>query len=266
MITRLENVTIVKSPFCFVDRVTYGDGGCPSCAGGQLAALTDPKGNTWTFDYDQYGRLAGAANPLGQKKAYGYDKLSRVTEVKDPAGNVTAYAYDALHRLTRRELRSPSGERAVTDYSYDAVGNLLKIASGDGAVAYTYDALDRPVETKQTFAGKTYAVAYAYDAVGNRTAMKTPWGDFSYTYDALNRLTGLVNPQGITVGFKYDAAGRRVKKTIFKTAPSLLAETDYAYDAAGQLLSIVNKAGGRVAAFNNYEYDLAGNRVRISPA
>jgi len=208
-------------------------------------------------------RLAGAANPLGQKKAYGYDKLSRVTEVKDPAGNITAYAYDALNRLTRREVRPTSGEGAVTDYSYDAVGNLLKIASGDSAVAYTYDALDRPVETKQTFAGKTYAIAYAYDAVGNRTAMKTPWGDFSYTYDALNRLTGLVNPQGITVAFKYDAAGRRVKKTIFKTAPSLLAETDYAYDAAGQLLSIVNKAGGRVAAFNNYEYDLAGNRVRI---
>jgi YD repeat-containing protein len=114
-------------------------------------------------------------------------------------------------------VRSSSGGRSVTDYSYDAVGNLLKAANGEGAV--------------------------------------------SYTYDALNRLTGLVNPQGVTLNFKYDAAGRRVKKSVFKSAPVLLAETDYAYDAAGQLLGITNKAGGKVVAFNNYEYDLAGNRV-----
>lgn len=255
------NVTAAANPAGFVTKFAYGLGGCPSCAGGQLLALTDPKGNTWTFDYDRYGRLAGAANPLGQKKSYAYDRMSRVTEAADPAGNVTGYTYDALNRLTRKEVRSPSGERAVTDYSYDAVGNLLKAANGEGAVSYTYDALDRPVEATQSFGGKAYTIGYAYDAVGNRTAMKTLWGDFSYTYDALNHLTGILNPQGITVNFKYDAAGRRVKKAVFKNAPSLLAETDYSYDAAGQLLSITNKAGGKVVAFNNYEYDLAGNRV-----
>ncbi|MCM2268198.1 MAG: hypothetical protein NDI60_10550 [Elusimicrobiales bacterium] len=255
------NVTAAANPAGFVTKFAYGLGGCPSCAGEQLSALTDPKGNTWTFDYDRYGRLAGAANPLGQKKAYTYDRMSRVTEVADPAGNVTAYAYDALNRLTRREVLSPSGGRAVTDYSYDAVGNLLRAANGEGAVSYTYDALDRPVEAVQSFGGKAYTIGYAYDAVGNRTAMKTPWGGFAYTYDALNRLTGLVNPQGVTVNFKYDAAGRRIKKSVFKSAPALLAETDYAYDAAGQLLGITNKAGGKVVAFNNYEYDLAGNRV-----
>jgi len=255
------NVTAAANPAGFVTKFAYGLGGCPSCAGGQLSALTDPKGNTWSFDYDQYGRLAGAANPLGQKKSYAYDRMSRVTEVADPAGNVTAYTYDALNRLTRKQVRSPSGGRSVTDYSYDAVGNLLKAANGEGAVSYTYDALDRPVEAVQYFGGKVYTIGYAYDAVGNRTAMKTPWGGFTYTYDALNRLTGLVNPQGVTVNFKYDAAGRRVKKSVFKAAPALLAETDYAYDAAGQLLAITNKAGGKVVAFNNYEYDLAGNRV-----
>ncbi len=45
------------------------------------------------------------------------------------------------------------------------------------------------------------------------------------------------------------------------TAP--LAETSYSYDAAGQLLSITNKAGGKVVAFNNYTYDELGNRVKI---
>jgi len=27
-------------------KFAYGNGACPACAGGQLSALTDPKGNT----------------------------------------------------------------------------------------------------------------------------------------------------------------------------------------------------------------------------
>ena len=94
--------------------------------------------------------------------------------------------------------------------------------------------------------------------------VKDPAGNITqYTYDALNRLTGIVNPQGITVAFGYDAAGRRTSKKIFKAAPALLAEAEYNYDAAGQLTEIVNKAGNKVVAFNKYQYDANGNRTRI---
>ena len=242
-------------------RFAYGDGACPSCGGSQLSALTDPKGNSWRFAYDKYGRLTNTTNPLGQAKAYDYDKMSRVTEVKDPAGNVTAYTYDALNRLAKKDIQTPSGARSMTDYTYDAVGNLLNIANGGSAVAYTYDALNRPVATTQSFGGKAYTINYTYDAVGNRTGMATPRGKYNYTYDALNRLASIINPQNITVAFTYDAAGRRTSKKIFKTTPELLAEAVYTYDAAGELLSITNKAGGKVVAFARYEYDDAGNRV-----
>ena len=256
------NVTSVTNPQNFVTRFSYGSGACPSCGGSQLSALTDPKGNTWTFGYDQYGRLTNTANPLGQQKVYAYDKMSRVTEVKDPAGNITAYTYDGLNRLTKKDIQTPAGVHAVTDYTYDAVGNLLSASNGESTVSFVYDALNRAVETTQAFAGNSYSISYAYDAVGNRTSMTTPWGKYSYTYDALNRVTGIVNPQGINVSFGYDAIGRRTSKKMFKTTPELLAETAYTYDAAGQLLSIVNKAGGKVVAFANYEYDAAGNRVK----
>ena len=239
-----------------------GNGACPSCGGSQLSALTDPKGNTWSFNYDQYARLTETANPLGQKKTYQYDKMSRVTEVKDPAGNITTFTYDALNRLTKKDIHTPAGEQSITDYTYDAVGNLLSASNASSSVSFVYDALNRVVETAQAFGGKSYTVGYAYDAAGNRIAMATPWGRYSYTYDALNRVTGIVNPQGITIAFGYDAVGRRTKKTVFKNAPELLAETAYTYDAAGQLLSIVNKAGGKVVDFTNYEYDAAGNRVK----
>ena len=260
---RSGNVTSLTNPQGFITKFAYGSGTCPSCGGAQLSSLTDPKGNSWTFNYDQYARLTETANPLGQKKAYQYDKMSRVTEVKDPGGNVRTYTYDALNRLTRKEILTTSAERSVTTYVYDKVGNLLNAANTDGMVSFAYDALNRPVKTDQLIAGRSYVITYAYDAVGNRTGMATPWGKYSYTYDALNRQTGIVNPQGITVSFSYDAVSRRKKKTILKSAPEILAETAYSYDAAGQLLNITNKAGGKTVAFNNYGYDDAGNRTRI---
>ncbi len=207
-------------------------------------------------------RIVNTANPLGQAKAYNYDKMSRVTEIKDPAGNITSYTYDALNRLTKKDIQTTAGIHSITDYTYDAVGNLLNIANGESSVSYTYDQLNRPITTSQAFAGKTYPITYSYDAVGNRVSMTTPWGKYSYTYDALNRLTSILNPQGITAAFTYDAVGRRTSKKIFKATPELLAEADYTYDAAGELLSITNKADNKVVAFANYEYDAAGNRIK----
>ncbi|MGD9642100.1 MAG: RHS repeat domain-containing protein [Elusimicrobiales bacterium] len=228
--------------------------GLPAFASASLPVLTARP--------EVYCRLTDTANPLGQKKAYQYDKMSRVTEVRGPAENLTTYAYDAMGRLTKKDIESPSGGHAVTTYVYDKTGNLLNAANGNGMVSFTYDALNRPVKTEQLFAGRSYAIAYAYDAVGNRASMATPWGKYNYTYDALNRQTGIVTPQGITVTFSYDAVGRRTKKSIFKNSPEVLAETTYSYDAAGQLLSIVSKAGGKVVAFAKYEYDVAGNRIK----
>ncbi len=257
------NVTEVRNPANFVTKFAYGNGACPSCGGSQLSALTDPKGNTWTFGYDKYGRLTNTANPLGQQKNYEYDKMSRVTEVKDPAGNVTTHTYDALNRLTKRYIQAASGARSVTDYTYDAVGNPLNISNGESAVSYTYDALNRVTGTGQTFAGKTYTINYVYDAVGNRTLMSTPWGKYTYAYDILNRLGSITNPQGILITFTYDAAGRRTGKSILSSSAQPLTSTTYSYDAAGQLLSINNKAGSKTVAFANYEYDASGNRVKM---
>jgi len=150
------NVTSVTNPQNFVTKFSYGNGACPSCGGGQLSALTDPKGNTWAFNYDQYARLTETGNPLGQKKSYQYDKISRVTEVKDPAGNITAFTYDALNRLTKKDIQPPAGEPSITDYTYDAVGNLLSASNASSSVSFVYDALNRVVETSQAFGGKSY--------------------------------------------------------------------------------------------------------------
>jgi hypothetical protein len=59
------NVTEVRNPANFVTKFAYGNGACPSCGGSQFSALTDPKGNTWTFNYDQYGSCQFSGCKLG---------------------------------------------------------------------------------------------------------------------------------------------------------------------------------------------------------
>ncbi|MBI4655637.1 MAG: RHS repeat protein [Elusimicrobia bacterium] len=49
------NVIETTNAMNFKTKFSYGSGACPSCAGSQITALTDPKGNTWKFNHDKYG-------------------------------------------------------------------------------------------------------------------------------------------------------------------------------------------------------------------
>ena len=158
--------------------------------------------------------LSGTVAPLRDANLHQYDRMSRAREVKDPAGNISGYTYDALGRLIKKEVRTPAGDRSITEHAYDPVGNMLSASDGGSRVEFAYDALNRPVKTAQTFGGGTYAITYAYDAVGNRTGMTTPWGEYNYTYDALNRLTSIVDPQGINITFAYDGTVGNISAVI----------------------------------------------------
>ena len=70
------------------------------------------------------------------------------------------------------------------------------------------------------------------------------------------RLDTLIDPEGESTRLQYDAAGRRQRADYGNRTSA-----SYAYDAAGQVLSIVyaNSAGEVLSAFG-YEYDAAGNR------
>ena len=254
----LQNAVSVTDGAGLATRFAYGDGaGGP---GTRLLSLTDPLGHAYSFAYDAYGRLARTANPLSQEKTYDYDKASRLTSARDAAGRSVTYEYDKLGRLTARR----SGG-SVYSYTYDAAGNMLAASDGASEVAFAYDALNRVAVTTQTVAGRPYAITYTYDASGNRTGMGTPWGAYSYTYDALNRVTDIVNPQGTRINFKYDAAGRRQAKSIYRAGAAVpLNATAYAYDAAGQVTGIVSRAGGVEVAFASYTYNAGGNRVLMT--
>lgn len=79
----------------------------------------------------------------------------------------------------------------------------------------------------------------------------------TYSYDAASRLTE-VSQAGRTAHLTYDPAGRRTSLTL----PNGLV-TEYGYDVASQLTSLVYRTPVAVLGELTYQYDPAGHRIRI---
>ncbi len=186
----------------------------------------------------------------------------------------TAYGYDAASRRTSRT----DAKSQTTSYSYDVVDRLTLV--------------DYPVGTAD--------VTFTYDALGNRATMVDGSGTTTYTRDALYRPTSIQDGGGSTVGYGYDAAGRRTSVTYpggtevvtygYDNANRLTSVTDWlskvtsytydnanrltsttlgnglisdrAYDNADRLLTLVNRNGGITISSYTYTLDAVGNRTQ----
>ena len=101
---------------------------------------------------------------------------------------------DGLGRLVRVDepdsndnLGLPGSPTQKTDYSYDALGNLIRVSQGSQTRSFDYDSLSRLIEATNPESG---TVEYTYDDNGNLTERTDARGvEATYSYDALNRLT-----------------------------------------------------------------------------
>lgn len=136
-------------------------------------------------------------------------------------------------------------------YSYDAVGNIIKLKQEKHETSYQYDALDQLTQAKPDTTAQQ-AEAYSYDSIGNRIGSAgqasawqynqlnqlSQWGEggnqttLSYTtdghlaseashngqrhyhYNAAGRLDSISNDNNEIVHYQYDPFGRRISKTV----------------------------------------------------
>lgn len=180
--------------------------------------------------------MPGAEPTLIVRRDYTYGPHARLRTSVDSRRGATTYGHDALGQLT--EVRRPDGGES---YAYDASGALVQSrAEGDPWVVRMGNLLVRTEQDR-----------YEYDVRRRRRARETlRVGRTEYVWDCNDRLREAKLPSGVRVLFKYDAYGRRVRKTILTpsddpTQPPKVRTVRYLWDFAELAMEIDSERGER---------------------
>jgi RHS repeat-associated protein len=266
----------------------------------RLVNRTDGAGRSTSWTYDGLDRITSATFGDDSKITYTYDKDGFRTGRTDGTSPATT-TYDELGRVT--EETRENGKKVT--YAYNRAGNLTALTDDSGTTGYAYDASHRLSSITEPDGAKT---AFGYDAEGRRTSTVFPNGttetrtytasglvtlivakdanaavllkrDYTYTQPVTNRKTGLVqrviDEDGRTTEYGYDALDRLVKATTKAASGATLDEWSYTYDGAGNRLTATHNGTTTSSTYNaanqltqaggtTFAYDAAGGETSNS--
>ncbi len=225
-----------KTYQCQPDNTTSNPTTCSPSASYQSWAYS---GNAVTF-----------TDEVGNQWKRWTDGLGRLTEVMEPNGSSTApsmetdYSYDALNNLLSVNQKGLSGNTPrARSFTYDSLSRLLTATNPEsGQSSYTYDADDNVVQKtvpapNSTTVGATVTLGYSYDNL-NRLCYKF------YTSPVANCPSSV--PSSAVAAFFYDSstlsgaantAGRLTSEETLNGGTAISERYTYAYDALGRLRS-----------------------------
>jgi len=216
---------------------------------GRLVSASDPRGNTVSYAYNTNGTVQSLTNANGEVTYFDYTGTN-LTQIRTVAANGATltrvhYAYDASNRLSSVTVDLSPEDNSVADsvkyvttYTYDGASKrIASVTQTDGtSLQFTYVQV-----------GADYKVASVKDGAGNIT---------NYSYDTANRRTSVVDPQGRVSVYSYDTSGQLLQIK-GPTANGVSQTTDFAYNANGDVIRIVDGEGHAV----DMQYDASGNQV-----
>ncbi len=148
-----------------------------------------------------------------------YNAAGTVLSMEDPNGHLTSYQYTNVAYDTQ-ESSSTNNLSQVTNYTYDADGQLTTVAPPNGKTVHeVYDSDGRMCVRSSaaqssctaTYPGTGTTSQYTYDAASELSQMKdqstsgtTATSTYAYTN---SKLTSMVDDNGNTVGYSYGPAG-----------------------------------------------------------
>ena len=255
---------------------------------GRLLTVTDFKGLTNIYEYDNNDNLTQEKNAMNFATGYGYDMNDNLLSITNAKGGITALAYDTATDWLLKEsfqgnsriytynadgsvktVIDPNGNlfnyfydlagRVTSDgyatYTYNSNGNLQTITRGGKAIQFSYDGLNHVIAV--VYDG--FSVGYNYDNVGNITRIIYPGNKIvNYTYDAVNRLKTVTDWNNQTTTYYYRNDGLLLQSLYPNNV-----NTTYTYDAAGRQTGMVTKrANNSVIAEYSYILDNIGNHTR----
>lgn len=197
------------------------------------ATIREPDGDTWAFAY-----VHGEAGNLTQMTA------------TDPLQRATVTTYTALHQPDT--VTDPRGK--VTDYNYDANGNLTQIIQpGNVTTSFAYNATTGKLTSTTDPNAKT--TSFTYGANGNLTRITDPLGKATnLNYDSSGRLIEKKDPRLKIWTYAYNAANQ-----ITSVDPPLVPATTYTYTKVGQLKTVTDARTNTLT----YAYDGNGHLLTI---
>jgi len=147
-------------------------------------------------------------------------------------------------------VNDPTG---ITQYTFDAVSNLIQVSQGNQTRSFSYDSLHRLVSATNPESG---TVLYSYDNAGNLVTRT----------DAAGKITCFGTLTGSNCASGYDALNRPTRKSYSGGVPAVTYNYDYG-NAPGS-----NSLGQLTMVQNDYSttfytsFDAMGNVVGSSQA
>ncbi len=256
----------------------------------------DPLGNTKVWYFNRRGKAELEIDALGNETSHSYDGHLRLTGSTFPELNAIDREYDEQHNLTRVAItpKPSSGQSSVeklytyessfnqldtmtdalgrvTDYDYDASGNVITITRPVGGLnpvsTYTYNSRGQVLTETDP---ESMVTRYTYDAgTGDLLSIVLDDGGLALTnqmvYDTAGSITHRIDPLGATTTYTHDAS-RRIDQI---TSPSPFNHVrNFDYDENGNLTRDERETGIAATPWQttDFTYTLSGKKAsRIDP-
>lgn len=209
---------------------------------GNVLSMTDPRGGTTTYEYNQRNQLVreikpevrvldanGTARSVRPETLWEYDVMGRNTGVRDANGNWQRTGYDGAGRQIYTE--TATGNR--TFIAYDAFGQKRYTQDPLGYVTFLeYDRGGRVVaqgdflrEADGATRQRATRERYTLNQNGNRIRVNDALGYAStYDYDSRGLVIRSHTAAGVGMSYAYDAQGNKIRETNALSDPSLAAD------------------------------------------
>jgi YD repeat-containing protein len=256
------------------------------------------------WEYDELGRVKKQIRGHGTSEVADtqnfYDAFGRLTSNVDARGSVVSRTYTVLDQLQSetKELEAGTADDRETGYTYDSLGNVVKVrdARGNDSFAY-YDKLGRVLRQVD---GEKYVTDTTYTR-GNQVWTIKRWANAStativettvpadpvvdgardatttFSYNKRDELTDVQDAMGHSEGYTLNAFGERIQirnKLHGSVVNGVTLDTNvyYTFDKRGlmktETLPVTTKTAGgaTVSVINSYDYDARGNRTKMVEA
>jgi YD repeat-containing protein len=219
-------------------------------ANSRLVSVSDDKGNTTSYTYDNRNRLVLITFADGTTHQFVYDKDSNLVQFTDNNSSVVNNTYDSLNRLVRKEITRANAVQGTTiqAFEFDGLSRLTRATDNnnsdtledDSVVERKYNSLSRLVEETQN--GKV--ISSNWNEAGSLTDLTYPnERKLLYTQDQLDRLKTITSVGNSSPVASYDYLGSRLIERLFgnNTRLTMLNDagnSDTGYDSLGRLTQL----------------------------